>query len=224
MTNSTVAIVVDNAKRLLSDAELLFNNERYGSAVSLAILSLEEAGKACLIHWKDEGIVTRDIKNDIRSFHFHKQRVLGCFITAKEMILALADYCDHPSKMPKMDKSHSDFESDNDFARYLYRTCMTHFASDTAALEYIARRSYEKSAAYRIVAESRRLDHVKQLGFYVDVDENLVVKAPFIEPSRALAEEVIALAKEAMTLSKKNTFLHVAMAAIYENGPMYQKR
>lgn len=34
-----------NARRLIRDAELLFENERYPSALSLSILSIEEAGK-----------------------------------------------------------------------------------------------------------------------------------------------------------------------------------
>src|ERR1035437_2550915 len=35
----------ENAKRLAKDAQLLLENERYASALALAILSIEEAGK-----------------------------------------------------------------------------------------------------------------------------------------------------------------------------------
>lgn len=38
-----------NAKRLLKDAELLCQNERYPSAVGLAILAIEEAGKEAML-------------------------------------------------------------------------------------------------------------------------------------------------------------------------------
>ena len=38
-----------NSKRLVEDSILLFNEERYPSAVSLAILSIEEAGKVSIL-------------------------------------------------------------------------------------------------------------------------------------------------------------------------------
>lgn len=51
--------------------------------MSLAILSMEEAGKACLIKWKADGYIKRDIMKDIRSGHVAKQRILGVFRWAK---------------------------------------------------------------------------------------------------------------------------------------------
>lgn len=38
-----------NAKRLIADAELLFENERYPTALSIAILAIEEAGKLSIL-------------------------------------------------------------------------------------------------------------------------------------------------------------------------------
>jgi AbiV family abortive infection protein len=38
-----------NAKSLLEDATLLFKNERYARAISLAILSIEESGKPTIL-------------------------------------------------------------------------------------------------------------------------------------------------------------------------------
>ena len=57
MVSEVVRTVLENARRLLSDAELLFENERYRSATALAILSMEEAGKACVIRWREEGFI-----------------------------------------------------------------------------------------------------------------------------------------------------------------------
>jgi len=41
-----------NARRLFKDAELLMDHRRYASAFALAVLSLEEIGKALLKHWE----------------------------------------------------------------------------------------------------------------------------------------------------------------------------
>jgi AbiV family abortive infection protein len=49
MVSATVEAITFNASRLLVDARLLYQNERYESATALCVLSLEEAGKACLI-------------------------------------------------------------------------------------------------------------------------------------------------------------------------------
>jgi AbiV len=43
--------ITENAKRLLRDAKLLSDNERYASAFALAVLGLEEIGKALLNLW-----------------------------------------------------------------------------------------------------------------------------------------------------------------------------
>ncbi len=40
---------IDNAKRLLCDAKLLFENDRYSTATSIAALSVEESGKVSVL-------------------------------------------------------------------------------------------------------------------------------------------------------------------------------
>jgi AbiV family abortive infection protein len=44
-----INIAVSNANRLVSDAELLFQNKRYPSALGLAILAIEESGKISIL-------------------------------------------------------------------------------------------------------------------------------------------------------------------------------
>ena len=44
-------MVISNAKRLVRDAVLLKDHERYASAYALAILGLEEIGKVILKRW-----------------------------------------------------------------------------------------------------------------------------------------------------------------------------
>jgi AbiV family abortive infection protein len=42
-------LALQNARRLLQDAQTLFENGRYPSAAALAILSIEEAGKLAVL-------------------------------------------------------------------------------------------------------------------------------------------------------------------------------
>jgi AbiV family abortive infection protein len=51
--------VLENARRLLNDARLLFNNGRYPTATSLAVLSIEEFGKA--IHGMSVGHLSKQM-------------------------------------------------------------------------------------------------------------------------------------------------------------------
>jgi hypothetical protein len=45
MKSETLTSIGANARRLFADGELLYRAERYPSALALAILSIEEAGK-----------------------------------------------------------------------------------------------------------------------------------------------------------------------------------
>jgi AbiV family abortive infection protein len=51
---------LDNSKRLLENARLLFNRSSYGSAQSLAISSIEEAGKTVILELADLGRVPKE--------------------------------------------------------------------------------------------------------------------------------------------------------------------
>jgi AbiV family abortive infection protein len=50
-----------NAKRLAQDAQLLFDAERYPSALSLAVLSLEESGKAFILREMATATIEKEI-------------------------------------------------------------------------------------------------------------------------------------------------------------------
>jgi AbiV family abortive infection protein len=45
----TMTLVIANAQRLLDDARLLFEHGRYPTSLSIAVLSMEESGKALLM-------------------------------------------------------------------------------------------------------------------------------------------------------------------------------
>lgn len=83
--HESIAVIVGNAERLMNDAIILRDAESYRSSIALAILAMEEVGKACLIKWKADGYISRDIMKDIRSGHVSKQRILGVYYWAKSI-------------------------------------------------------------------------------------------------------------------------------------------
>lgn len=79
----TITVIISNAERLLNDAIILKDAGSYRTSMALSILALEEVGKACLVKWKADGYISRDIIKDIRSGHVSKQRILGVYHWAK---------------------------------------------------------------------------------------------------------------------------------------------
>ena len=71
--------ILANAFRLVTDAELLFDNGRYSSALALAVLSMEEIGKYLLARWSSED---PSFRYDKRKLHRMKQgAVAALFLT-----------------------------------------------------------------------------------------------------------------------------------------------
>jgi AbiV family abortive infection protein len=68
-----------NAKRLLRDAKLLSDNNRYASAFALAVLGLEEIGKVILKRWGLPG-------NEGRSWHLNKQLAVSSLLIVDAVI------------------------------------------------------------------------------------------------------------------------------------------
>jgi AbiV family abortive infection protein len=77
--NTSADLIIENAERLFEDAKLLAAAGSYRTAISLAILSLEESGKACLVRWKKEGHIKRNIDREIRSGHIDKHHIFGAY-------------------------------------------------------------------------------------------------------------------------------------------------
>jgi AbiV family abortive infection protein len=63
-----------NASRLTEDAEIMFNNGRYPSAASLAILAIEEAGKVPILREMSEAEDDDSLKKFWRAYRSHKSK------------------------------------------------------------------------------------------------------------------------------------------------------
>jgi len=67
--------IIENAARLLSDAQFLADSSRYASAFALAVLGVEEIGKAILKAWS--AIEPLPKTKVWRSLHLEKQTAVG---------------------------------------------------------------------------------------------------------------------------------------------------
>jgi len=75
--NQQLELILGNARRLFADAELLFDHQRYASAFALAVLGLEEIGKALLKYWNAQ----RPLPNKANaSAHIRKQAAVSSLL------------------------------------------------------------------------------------------------------------------------------------------------
>lgn len=81
--------IVSNAVRLLKDAKLLVDNERYASAFALSVLALEEIGKVVLDLWDASQSVPKAGKRP--SLHLRKQAAVSSLLLAQYTTKELDD-------------------------------------------------------------------------------------------------------------------------------------
>ncbi len=74
-------LILGNASRLFKDAELLMDHHRYASAFALAVLGLEEIGKALLKSWEVEGPLPKKA-----SAHIRKQAAVASLLLGALMV------------------------------------------------------------------------------------------------------------------------------------------
>ncbi|MBA3040410.1 MAG: AbiV family abortive infection protein [Alphaproteobacteria bacterium] len=181
-----VAPIVANAKRLLADAKIMFEAKSYRTATALAVLSIEEMGKACLVYWKLHGFEFLTSNQIVKATHIQKQRVLSAYYFYTEA-------------KPIMDAGLKDMTGEH----------------------LIATMNGVADSKYRLiefVTKTGSFDTVKQLGFYVDLDDDLT---PFtlheemgeVDATQQIQEAEVAVAM--MDLGKKD---HFFIAIAYEFG------
>jgi AbiV family abortive infection protein len=189
--DEVVLAIMDNAHRLLMDAKILEGRGRYQSAVSLAILSLEESGKACLVRWKRGGLINRDIFKDLHTGHIFKQRILGTYFFTKAAFDAVFLDTNGQPVIPE----------DSD-----------------AVFERAAKAGYDGSARMMFYAESGALDFMKMAGFYVDLNDKLEVISKGGDIEAGDAARHIRDAETAFEMAGAPERLHRGMAAVYESS------
>jgi AbiV family abortive infection protein len=191
-----IAIVL-NAQRLMLDAKLLAAHGSFQSAVSLAILSLEESGKACIVRWKRSGLITRDISKDLYVGHIPKQRILGAYHFVKAAYeVAFFDKDGNPVEPPDNDET----------------------------VERAAKAGYKSGGRMIFYAESGALDFMKMAGFYVDLNDKLEVMSKGGDIQAGDAARHIRDAELGIEMARAPPRIHRGMAAVYELGAHHKIR
>jgi len=188
----TVQTIIQNAERLLQDARLLAERGSYRTAIALAILSLEESGKACLVTWIKEGHLLSTEREAAR--HIDKQRI---FVTSRIFKAIKSVY-----KAYKVDRGAAKGD-------HQARSWEEHLPKLAEAIE-------THVTVLRKTIEEGLLDHWKQAGFYVDIDDALNVVAPAIEFSEPWFDMFATDADEALQMAKSEPDDHEIMAILYK--------
>ncbi len=160
--------ILENAERLLADAELLHMHGRHPSALAMAILAFEEIGKIYLL-----GI--GELHSKGRNGHRTKQQFANAMLIAGPAISVLADYLASlgMQRTPQTAvaflyavlKSQSRSESEEDK--------MAFQRLENQIIEEVAERLRDLEAGrVSIAINSGRANALKQSGFYCDVDES----------------------------------------------------
>lgn len=166
----------------------------YRTAISLAVLSAEESGKACLVYWKSAGHITRDITEELRGGHIDKQLIFATYRAT--MALFSAGKVFHAAPPTNM---HAPWE-------------------DPAYKEALAVALREEAVIPHMTASIGLLDHFKQAGFYVDLDDCMNVVAPGLAFNSDWYDMVACDAREALKMAQADPFTHHLMAILYNSG------
>jgi AbiV family abortive infection protein len=90
MDSASQTAIIANAARLLKDAKLLVDHERYASAFALSVLALEEIGKVVLDLWGQPEAPPKPI-NKRPSAHVKKQAAVSSLLLAESVTKELGE-------------------------------------------------------------------------------------------------------------------------------------
>jgi len=86
-SSEPLTLILKNGRRLVEDAELLFERQRYASATMLAIYALEEMGKHYQAKWR----LVEEHSSKGRRLHRAKQGIVGAFYGSRVAIGAVSE-------------------------------------------------------------------------------------------------------------------------------------
>ena len=79
-SRSRQTLVLANATRLLNDARILVAHRSFASAFALAVLAVEEIGKALIEHWSEDAPLG---KAKSASLHIQKQMAVSSLLVGR---------------------------------------------------------------------------------------------------------------------------------------------
>lgn len=89
MPDDANTLIIENASRLLRDARLLVDHQRFASAFALAVLGIEEIGKVVLDLWGRAGPLAKPVVR--RTSHLRKQAAVGSLMLASFAVAEFGD-------------------------------------------------------------------------------------------------------------------------------------
>lgn len=101
---SGINVAIKNSRRLFEDASLLFDNGRYPSALALAILSIEESGKASILRSLSLAEDGKELKEGWKRYRSHKDKNTNWI--ALDMMLEGARSLEDLSRIADPDSDH----------------------------------------------------------------------------------------------------------------------
>jgi len=101
---SGINAAIKNSRRLCEDAKLLFDSSRYPSALALAILSIEESGKAAILRSLSIAEDGKEIKEGWKRYRSHRDK--NTHWIAVDMILEGARSLEDLSKIADPSSDH----------------------------------------------------------------------------------------------------------------------
>jgi AbiV family abortive infection protein len=192
---STIREIISNAERLYADGIRMAALGSHRTASALYILSMEEAGKACLLRWVDHGYDKEKIFKELSTGHIQKQLVYLAYVYLK-CLRAVADIV--PTSI---DQKKFDFRSK---------------VGDNLR-EALAKEIYKRSYYHNGTLRSGLYDHVKQSGFYTDVASDFTITKPAFKDGsiyRFLEED----ARDAIVMAREDQLTQSVLAAMYFNN------
>lgn len=184
-------LILANAERLLDDARLLFCNERYKSALALAVIAIEEVGKILVHRWSDEA----ELKYARRQFGYHALKQIAT-LTLIQTVTTILWISTKRGLIKAGELNEKSFDS------------FSLFAAD----ENVSLSEHEKMTLLEMFRDQRRterslkrgdFDRMKQAALYVDPFDN--DDSPVIRDAKEAAENSIKIAN--YSLSFLNTWI-----------------
>jgi AbiV family abortive infection protein len=202
------SLALRNAGRLLADAQLLLENNRSATALAVAILSIEEVGKAVMYRWSSDA----EFRHDERQYGFHKvkQAVASTLLIGKDVFQVMVEHFDHlVSRVREIEDGSPEFcELVQRFAAELVVISSPEFEEKTA--EALAKSTSTLISGW---ADSGVVDKLKQGCLYVDEAAVRHGRSPF-SIDHALAEFFVQRAKSVLRVAD-NPYMMTMARAVY---------
>lgn len=194
MTNRTHDAILQNARRLLRDAQHLAGQRSFRTAIALAVLSIEESGKACAVRWLETGSMRKNEADALLRGHIGKQQVFAAYRVFK----AISSVGSIVRQEEVPDQVLASIDRDQ-------------------LIEDMAE-AISKNHVHIRASELGLLDHLKQTGFYTDLESDFDPSSQAAEFSEGWFDLVREYAEEAMEMAGESDETQRIVSVLYNSN------